>query len=221
MTSTEREQQILDLIAPRLKAEGYTVFAHPSRQVLPAFMRDYSPDAIALGKPKNLAIEILQDQRSSSHERKQIAERFRGVSDWEIRVFYASEFADELVIEGHSHDLIEATLTKVQVLSDADQPEAALLLGWAAFEAFGRSLLPEKRSYPQSSNQLLERLAGDGVVTPEEADVLRRIASLRNAVAHGALNIDVEPRDVSQLITILRCALDEVRSDPAATNPSL
>ena len=76
MSATEREQRVLDLITPRLKAEGYAVFTHPSRDLLPAFMQDYQPDAIALGRPKNIAIQIARDAATERPKAAALTERF-------------------------------------------------------------------------------------------------------------------------------------------------
>lgn len=209
MSAAERERQVLDLIAPRLTAEGYTVLRNPSRTILPPFMKGYVPDAIALGKPRNLAIEIVNDARDTTRKREGLTERFDGVSDWELRVFYLASFTDDVSLKKPTVDVIETVIGKVGTLVDAGQTEAALLLVWAGFEAFGRMLLPNALSRPQPTSQLLERLAGDGIVTPDEAEWLRDLAAVRNAVAHGDLTRTVDPERILELLSILRRALHE------------
>jgi hypothetical protein len=44
------EATLLESVLPDLEAEGFEVFANPSPPLLPPFMRDHSPDAIALRK---------------------------------------------------------------------------------------------------------------------------------------------------------------------------
>src|SRR6266478_5250944 len=48
MSPEPSEAMLLESVLPDLEAEGFEVFAHPSPPILPAFMRDHSPDAIAL-----------------------------------------------------------------------------------------------------------------------------------------------------------------------------
>ena len=48
MTVAEDTRQIIEQLTPQLEADGYTVYLEPPRQLLPAFMRGYIPDAIAL-----------------------------------------------------------------------------------------------------------------------------------------------------------------------------
>jgi len=51
MNAFERSRQLIEQLIPRLEAEGYTVYLHPLPEFLPTFMKDYIPDAIALGPP--------------------------------------------------------------------------------------------------------------------------------------------------------------------------
>lgn len=56
--SQVRESRVLDLLAERYRAQGYTFFKYPSKEVLPPFLGVYRPDAIALGPKDNVAIEV-------------------------------------------------------------------------------------------------------------------------------------------------------------------
>lgn len=215
MSATDREQRVLDLITARLKAEGYDVFTQPARGLLPPFMRDYQPDAIALGRPKNIAIEVARDETAARPKASALSERFAKNSDWELRIVYAPEDSDDRAVPGVSRDEIPGALARVETLLTADQPEAALLLGWSALEAIGRLVLPGDVSRPQPAGQLLERMALEGVITPDEADRLRQLATLRNQVAHGALRVCVPREAVAELIEILRTVLAEIEA-PAA-----
>jgi uncharacterized protein YutE (UPF0331/DUF86 family) len=208
MSGMESERPVLDLIIPALTDAGYEVYTHPSRQLLPSFMGDYVPDAIALGKPKNLAIEIVRDGTRSG-SRKRVADRFLGVTDWELRIYYARSGGGVPAIDGVTPDIIDRTITKVEALIAAGQMEAALLLGWSTFEAIGRALIPNRLSHSQSPARLIEQLAGEGIVTPDEADRLRPIANLRNAVAHGALQRDLDRTALEDFVATLKLVLHE------------
>lgn len=215
MSATDREQRVLDLIASRLTAEGYDVFTQPARGLLPPFMRDYQPDAIALGRPRNIAIEVARDDAAAPPKAAALSERFAKNPDWELRIVYAPEGSDDRPVPGVTRDAIPAALARVETLRAADQPEAALLLGWSILEAIGRLFLPGDVSRPQPAGQLLERMALEGLITPDEADRLRQLATLRNQVAHGALQVRVPPEAVADLIGILHTVLAESEA-PAA-----
>lgn len=69
MTADVGEREVIDLVLPRLQAEGYEVYMHPSPSVLPSFMRSYRPDAIALKSGKKVAVEVV---RPSDEDRRRI-----------------------------------------------------------------------------------------------------------------------------------------------------
>jgi uncharacterized protein YutE (UPF0331/DUF86 family) len=87
-------------------------------------------------------------------------------------------------------------------------PTAALLTGWAVFEAAARALLPSSFPRPQPAARLIETLASEGHVTPDEADRLRGISRTRNEVAHGRLDLTPSRDDVAQLIAMTRSILE-------------
>ncbi|WP_365948185.1 hypothetical protein [Tardiphaga sp.] len=56
---------------------------------------------------------------------------------------------------------------------------------------------------PQTQGRLVQVLAGEGYVTPDEADFLRRSASLRNRLIHGELSTHVDGSTVGTFLGIL------------------
>jgi hypothetical protein len=57
-THSQAEEAILQMLRPNLEAEGFQVFVHPTRTILPPFMHGYRPSAIALKENRKLAIEV-------------------------------------------------------------------------------------------------------------------------------------------------------------------
>ena len=43
-----RESEVLRLLSRRFEEEGYTFLIHPTRELVPTFLKDYHPDAIAI-----------------------------------------------------------------------------------------------------------------------------------------------------------------------------
>jgi len=76
MSPEPSEAMLLESVLPDLEAEGFEVFAHPSPPILPAFMRDHSPDAIALRSDKKLAIEVLREGAPSNRRLDRLRELF-------------------------------------------------------------------------------------------------------------------------------------------------
>lgn len=215
MTRLDRQQHVLDLLVPQLEEDGYSVFIQPPRSLLPKFMAEYRPDAVAMGKPKNLAIEIVQGEAPAARLGS-LSERFAGRPDWELRVYYYQPDRDDEALSPPGREAIEAAAATVEGLVAAGQPEAGLLIGWSALEALGRFLLPQKLRRPQTAGRLLESIAQAGVVTPDEAERLRALQAIRTRVAHGDLGASVRPEQVADLVAILRAALAETGPVEAA-----
>lgn len=215
MTALETTRQILEQLTPRLEEEGYTVYLEPPRQLLPVFMRGYIPDAIALRAQsfdqnrKNLAIEVKVEGPSSKTKLDDLARRFADQRDWELRVFYARPAGGTAMLPPMPREAIDAALSSIETLVVANQLQAALLLGWATFEALGRALAPEKFVRAQTPGRLVEALANDGLVTPPEADALRVLARARNQLIHGGLDEKVSAVDLSKFLETLT-ALREI-----------
>jgi len=68
----------------------------------------------------------------------------------------------------------------------------------------GRALLPRKFTRPQTPGRLVEELASVGYVTPDEADLLRRLADLRNSLIHGNLLASPRSQDLAQFVAVLK-----------------
>jgi uncharacterized protein YutE (UPF0331/DUF86 family) len=204
MTMTEtREDVFLESLLPRYEAEGFTVVVHPSPSLLPPFMGTYRPDAIALSPDKKIAIEVKRDA-SSTKGIEGITKLFAHRPDWELRVFYLSSLSQEKSFKPPTHRSIEHAIKEVAELKNTGHMPAAVMMAWSAFEAIGRTLLPEKLARPQPTVRLVEVLASEGLITPSEADSLRRAVEVRNAVVHGDLNATVSGEHVDALIAALR-----------------
>jgi hypothetical protein len=96
---------------------------------------------------------------------------------------------------------------KNALATDGASPDI-LLRGWATCEALARYLLPTFFSKPQSPGRIIERLAFEGFITPSEADVLRKLAKIRNSFVHGDLEQAVVISDLETFIQILTILFD-------------
>jgi REase_AHJR-like len=207
MSAATQEISVLETVASQLEAEGYDVYIQPSGPVLPLFLRDNPPDAVALGKDRNLAIEVLRETPSSKHQLDRLREKISGHKGWELRVYFVSPSQASGSIEKVSREVIEQSIKSVRELAAAGNTGPALLLAWATFEALSRALLPDKFVRRQTPQRLIEVLAEDGHVTPGEADHLRLLADTRNQLTHGGLQVRIANADVERLIGILETLL--------------
>lgn len=210
--SSRMEEAALQTVVPGLEAEGFQVFVQPSRQILPAFMSKFQPDAIAIRPDKKVVLEVMGASARSNNqeERVQLLQAmFAKHPDWELRIIYAPEKEVVEVIPVFPREAIEAYLVRVEQTYDAMGPAAALLTAWAAFEAAARALSPDAFGRPQPTSRLIEGLAGLGYITPDEADLIRQLSRMRAQIAHGRLDLVPVREQVGSLIRITREMLSQ------------
>jgi uncharacterized protein YutE (UPF0331/DUF86 family) len=204
MRSELQEAAVLENIVPQLEAEGYEVYSHPSAHLLPSFMQAYRPDAIALRDDKKLAIEVIRKGSPSVKNLDKLRELLAGRKDWELRVYWISPPNTPKPIERASARDIEQAIKTIEQLASESLFAPALLMAWATLEGLGRALLSEKLVRPQTPGTLVEVLAGEGYVTPTEADRLRTLIATRNQIAHGGLRAKVGSKDIKNLLSVLK-----------------
>jgi len=215
MTPREQEAAILESVLPQLQSEGFEVFAHPSTRMLPPFMHGYIPDAIALRGDRKLAIEVTSEASQSKERLSKIQALFSGRNDWELRVYWVSPSKGPRPVERVDRRTIDHSLASIEELSQTGKTSPALLMAWATFEAIGRALLPDAFVRPQTPGRLVEVLAAEGHLTPDEADDLRRLAELRNRLIHGGLALNVSAQDIVKFLTSLKQLAALVSSEAA------
>ncbi|HEV2097624.1 MAG TPA: hypothetical protein VGR45_01725 [Stellaceae bacterium] len=196
-----REEDFLQTLVPGYEAEGFSVFLHPAREMLPPFMRGYRPDAIVVKDGKQIAIEIKRDVTRHAPQIEQLQQIFSKHPEWELRVYYVPARPEEDDLQAPNLSDIDAALAEVGQLKQSGHLQAALIMAWAALEAAGRVLLPQDLARRQPANKLIEVLASEGIVTPADADSLRKVVSLRNAVTHGDFTIPITEQEVAQVVT--------------------
>jgi uncharacterized protein YutE (UPF0331/DUF86 family) len=204
------EDVVLERLVPDLKSQGYDVFVHPNRQMVPSFLGAYRPDVIALRDDKNLVIEIKQGSGRAEKTIDDVAKRFEGQSRWEFRIVWVNREDDRARLTQQSSATISSRLTEVRRLLEGGFTESALLMCWAVLEAIGRRLLSDEFARPQSPARLVETLATKGLITPDEGDALRRIANERNRVIHGELTTNIDHSVVDDFLGVLTSLAREI-----------
>jgi uncharacterized protein YutE (UPF0331/DUF86 family) len=199
-----READVLDSLLPQYEAEGFEVFVHPSPSILPPFMQGYRPDAIAIRPDKKIAIEVIQSASKASPKLQELQSLLADHHDWELRVVYVSSLSPEQGLEIASRPAVRKAIERVRELKTAGHVVPALVMAWAALEGVGRALLPDRFRRPQTPARLVEVLASEGYLTPEEADMVRAAISVRNAAVHGVLDPAVDEQQLDPFINILQ-----------------
>jgi uncharacterized protein YutE (UPF0331/DUF86 family) len=198
---SQLEAAVFQVVLPQLEAEGFQVFVHPTRNMLPSFLHGFQPDAVAYKGDKKIAIEVKARTLGTAEE-QQLQRVFEDHPDWELRVVYAAPLSNDEAIPVASKQDIESHLNELKTSVDAMGPVAALLTAWAIFEAAARRLIPSNLGRPQPPSRLLEALASEGYITPDEADKLRQLGKTRDEVAHGRLNLKPTNQEVDALIGV-------------------
>jgi len=192
------ERNALDDYLPRLGAQGYRVVRSPTRSDLPAFLADYEADAVAIGPKGNIVVEVVAKGSPTAQAKiRRLREILADHPDWRLEVVYGGQAERQVPIA--SVPAIERTVEALNKLTD---PRATILLAWASLEAIARHLEPSETLKPQTPGRVVELLATGGFVTPSQAETLRNLATIRNQVIHG--NVDLEPSvdQLQSLITI-------------------
>lgn len=203
MSVEASESMVLERLVPDLKSEGYDVFVHPGKQLLPPFLGAYVPDVLALRDDKNLVIEIKHRSGRSENLLKDLAKRFEGQDRWEFRVVWVNPSETQDGLAPQSREAIMARLKEISELLDAGFVEPAMLTSWATLEAIGRTLMAKEFRRPQTPGRLIQVLATEGYITPDEADELREFAEMRNRFVHGELSVAVTRPQIESFVKIL------------------
>jgi uncharacterized protein YutE (UPF0331/DUF86 family) len=211
MTTSTPEADLLASLVPQLEAEGYEVYVHPSRSLLPPFMRHYVPDLVAFGGPKNVAIEIKRPSAAAEESLTRISALFEGQKDWDLRILFVSPNSSSRTLAAQPPGLIQEAVSEVHTLVVGEHYRPALLLSWAAFEAVGRALLEKRLAKPQTPSRLIEVLAAEGYITPSEADDLRLLAEKRNSLVHGGIDVEISKEEVDRFVTLLQTLISMTR----------
>ncbi|MBX3504064.1 MAG: DUF86 domain-containing protein [Parvibaculum sp.] len=202
------EEGILDKYEAQWRAQGYDLIRHPSREVIPEFLGKYRPDAVLVGRRPHVAVEVvLKGQRTAERRLREIAPLFKGHPDWRLEVIYAGLAPESLVAPPMS--ALNEAVHDIRALASVDT-RGAFLFSWAVLEALVRHLSPERTRSPQTPGRLVELLAGDGRITPHQAEELRTLARLRNKLVHGDLEQRPTEKQISLVTRILERLIGEV-----------
>jgi uncharacterized protein YutE (UPF0331/DUF86 family) len=199
------------------EARGLKFYINPPREIVPDFLGDFRPDAIALGPEGGIVVEVkFQRGPASEKHLATIARRVSAQKGWEFRAIYLNPPLDEVPpIEKPTSEQLQATFREIEELIKAGHRVAAFARAWAALESLARlaSSNNEARTATSLSPiQVIQTLAEEGHVENEAADRLRQMVKLRNAVIHGDLSVDVPLKQLKDLVEQLQAIGSEVIS---------
>jgi uncharacterized protein YutE (UPF0331/DUF86 family) len=199
------------------EARGLKFYVNPPREIVPKFLGDFQPDAIALGPEGGIVIELKrQGSAASKHQLAVIAKRVSNQKGWEFRAVYLNPPIEEtLSIAKPTPEQLEVAFKEAAALNKGGHAAAALVTAWAALESLARLASADTRAESStglSSIQAVQTLAEEGYIEDDAADRFRELAKLRNAVVHGDFSVDVAAEQVDNLLKQLRAIASEVTS---------
>lgn len=195
------ETAILENTRADLEAEGFEVRLHPSKQILPAFLQGYQPDAIALRGDRNLVIEVTGES-GSQQKIDRLKKLIPADGRWDFRIIYVPS-TRQPTLRKVSVQTIQHSIEDIRRLAQEGMFGAGLIMCWATFEALGRFLRGSDFQRPQTPGRLVEVLASEGDLLPTQADELRLLVSKRNSLIHGELETAITREDLAKFIAIL------------------
>jgi len=219
MSASQRHRIVLDTVVADLTAEGYEVFVNPGPNLLPNEMKalHIRPDAVALGRKPHILVEVIASQSNATDDRLHALEQKIGsIPNWELLVVYAPPASQDVPMPAQDQGSIATMLDRARAVYEVAGAVPALLSTWSAFEAAARHHMPAVFARPRSALALVDRLASDGVVLPDEADRLRALAQCRNEAAHGRLDTKLDVADLDWLKDLAKDLLDRAPMEPAA-----
>ncbi len=202
MSASQRHRLALDAAVAELTADGYEVFINPGPSLLPSDVKalHIRPDAVALGRIPQILVEVVTSKGNAADDRLHaLKETIGRMPDWELLAIYAPSASRDTPIPAQDQKSIATMLDRARAVYDIAGVVPALLSTWSAFEAAARHHMPEVFARPRGATALVDRLASDGVVLPDEADRLRALAKRRDEAAHGRLDTNLDVTELEWL----------------------
>lgn len=202
------ERRAIEVTAAEYERQGYDVVRRPALASMPEVLRPFQPDIIASKGDERWVIAV----KTPGHKRPEtysadLAEK-AAQAGWRFRF---------VIAEGPEADLrsytmpnaaeIEAGLETSSKLAAGGQGAASLLFAWSLFEAAARRRLLRDNQDPGRAVTpvgLAKVLVHFGHLDEPELDGLRKIANLRNQVAHGLFQASVPVESLDLLSTLTR-----------------
>jgi uncharacterized protein YutE (UPF0331/DUF86 family) len=216
MTQADLETSKLEQIASEYRRKGYDVAIHPREDHIPAFLRPFQPDLVAMSDGDNVVVEIKSSPELASESIIKLAEVVEAQSGWRFELVVVNPpVAHEVPMHGAlaADDRVESILREAQALYRERRYDAAAMMAWSAAEAIFRRVAQANgiEAERKSSGSVLKQLYTSGLIDADQYDVFSRTMEFRNAFAHG-FTASVAPETIDRFMH----DVEELKSRPAA-----
>ena len=210
------EERVLSLIK-EYQSEGYNVLVQPRREELPEFLQRVQPDLVASRGDENIVVEVRS--RSTLGERgiDAFVQAVEGHPGWAFELVLVNP--PETGTFGASYRSLDTRqlhliLDQAEAFRGSD-PRYTALLTWVAIEGAVAERLTEldANSPSRSPKRMIKEALSLGLIDPEDARLLERLAEFRNRFIH-AINVEsLSPHELDVAIQIARTLLDAEMTD--------
>ncbi|MGA3004347.1 MAG: hypothetical protein ABSE20_21755 [Acetobacteraceae bacterium] len=210
------EMGVLRNLRGTYEGRGMRFYINPPPDVVPGFLREYRPDAIAIGPDgKGIVFEVKSYRTPTTQgQMDELKRRVSSQDGWQLEIIYTNPATDETnVITKPTAEQIESRLDEVEKLEQAGYHEPAFLIAWTVLESLARLAMPPGSTAQVISLgaiQVVQRLAELGYLENEEASGLRALARVRNAVVHGDFSVRVSASQVKTFLERLKALRSEI-----------
>lgn len=206
MNGSSVERSALEIVRNELERQGYTVILEPRGTTLPVELQGIQPDAIALRNEEKLVITVKvgRGSRTAPVDDNTHVILQANKAGWGHLLYFVNSPSDSEGPRLASKFQIAKSIEEIEQLRDRGHLSVALLASWATLEAIARATQPASFAKAQTPKRIVDVLARDGILTPDQGDFLRSMASVRNAFVHGDLLAVPEEKEVGRFLEILK-----------------
>jgi len=176
-------------IAKEYTQKGYSVFTNLEFNNVPDFLKNYSPDIIAISENDKVVIEVkTKNSLSKSKDLESLANLIEQQEGWRFELVVTnSKQVVDMEREDSSLNEISKLLLDAEELLNIDYVKASYILTWSSLESIIRKKLKNENIKSEYNNpiQMIKNLYTFGLITRDEYDFLHNHFKLRNLVVHG------------------------------------
>ncbi|HFJ9378300.1 hypothetical protein [Bacillus thuringiensis] len=214
MTQNNRKliEKKIKEVANQYIQKGYTVFIDPVSHDIPDFLKNFSPDIIAISNDDKVIIEVKSKTTLiHSKELESMANLINQQDGWRFELVVTnSKNLENENQEELSLNAVINMLTEAEKLLEYDFLNASFIIAWSAFETVVRNKLKQENVKSEYTNisQSIKNLYTFGLVSKQEYDFLQNQFKIRNLVVHGFKSPYIDPQNIRILIALIKDVLN-------------
>lgn len=207
--------QALAVVGASFQNEGFQFVVAPEADQLPAFLRGFPLDAVAVKDEAAGVAVVTRDslRELGSRERTALVEAVKAHPGWRLSVVnIARRDPFRPVIPVATPDALRARMADISALLTAGHRREAFVSAWSLLEAALHRVDPDRKGRPVAGSALVEGLTTLGYLGQETAKALMDLLTLRNRIVHGDLTAEPTTADVERVLA----AISETLTDEPA-----